>query len=81
MGEGAIVQQRDAANALRYGGSDSPYEIRRCKGDKDQAAGLTLAYLILIFLTVQLNFAHSVTAATDLLNATRQFLDEFTSPS
>ena len=72
FGQGAIIQQPDVSSVLRYGGSDAPYELRRCVGDDPSA--LVLAYLLLLFLRRQFDRAHGVSGSNDLWVATELFL-------
>lgn len=73
---GTFIQQKDISNALRHGGGDSPYEVRRCHGEN--AAALTLAYFLLLFLQVQFNRAPGFSSAEDLMTARDQFLEQNT---
>ena len=70
--QGAIIQQTNVENVLRYGGSDAPYELRRCAGENKSA--LVLTYLLLLFLRRQFSRAPGFSSSEDLLMATEQFL-------
>ena len=74
--EGAFIQQSDMDQAIRYGGSEAPYELRRCQGDNPSALALT--YLLLFFLTIQFRHARSIGHANEAVMATHQFLERYT---
>ena len=63
-------------DGLRYGSTESPYELRYCKGD--DKSGLTLAYMILLFLSPQMMWAPGYSSSNDLSTATNQFLMDHT---
>ena len=69
---GAIIQQPDVSDTLRYGGGAAPYELRRCGGTNPP--GLVLAYLLMLYLRTQFRFANATTGETDLWVATEQLL-------
>jgi hypothetical protein len=71
--QGAIIQQADIWNALRYGGGESPYELRMCTGADHEA--LSLTYLLLLFLWSEFNWSPGFSSTTDVLSALREFLD------
>jgi hypothetical protein len=78
--QGVIVQQMERESAERYGGSESPYEVRRCRGE--DRSGHVLAYLLLLFLRTQFSYGAGppLGAREDLLMATHLFLDTVAPP-
>lgn len=77
--EGAIIQQADLWNALRYGGSDSPYELRLCTGGDRKA--LCLTYLLLLFLWAEFHWSPGFSSTEDVFDALREFLATNTHPA
>lgn len=73
--QGSIIHQADLNSALRYGGGESEYELRKCVGGVPSALALT--YLLLLFLHPQFSHARAVSFG-ELLDATRQFLRDNT---
>lgn len=69
---GAIIQQPDVSDALRYGGGTAPYELRLCHGANPPA--LVLTYLLMLYLRRQFSRAGGTTGSQDLWIATEQFL-------
>jgi hypothetical protein len=74
---GAVIQQERVTDALRYGGGDSPYELRQCQGDNRDA--LALAYFVLLFLYAQFSYGPSLgVGREDVWMAMDQFLAQHT---
>lgn len=69
---GAIIQQPNVSDTLRYGGGTAPYQLRQCGGANPP--GLVLAYLLMLYLRTQFRFANAATGETDLWAATEQLL-------
>jgi hypothetical protein len=74
--QGAIIQQANLSNVLRFGGGDSPYELRRCVGQSPSA--LVLTYLLLLFLRPQFQRSPGFAGSMDLWVAAEQFLNQHT---
>lgn len=72
--QGVVIQQAGGMEAIRYGGGDAPYEIRRSR-DQDPSA-LALTYLLLIFLHALLSRSPGFSSNEDVYSAFRQFLSD-----
>jgi hypothetical protein len=73
---GAFIQQQRIVDGLRFGHTDSPYELRLCRGE--DKSGLALAYLILLFLSLEMAWTPNISSSNDLYTATQQFLVNYT---
>jgi hypothetical protein len=73
--QGAIIQQADVENLLRFGFSNAPYELRQCLGVGKSA--LVLTHLSLLFLQRLFGRAPGFSSSEDLLMAMKLAMKRF----